>query len=189
MLAVWISDPLISSSQGCPCCLHYLGFTIRQLYFQHLFFLSNATSPHIQYDHMHQMKSCAVYFGVGSKGRKGGRDTKCHVQSFALSTSANSTSENDRGSVRLQIISINVLKKWLCRVGRKYILTGNEEKGTRDKINKSWSLGAVGWYWTSVQGCGHRAVPSHRMMTNWREFRRRQQKWLMSWMDWFMRKG
>ena len=138
MLAVWISDPLISSSQGCPCCLHYLGFTIRQLYFQHLFpTLMLPLSSHSVWPYA--LNRVVLFILVGSGGRKGGRQGSkvCHVQSFSLSTSANPTSENDRESGRLQIISINVLKKWLCRVRRIYILTGTEAKGKRDKTNKS----------------------------------------------------
>lgn len=141
MLAVWISDPLISSSQGCPCCLHSLGFTIRQLYFQRLFStLILPLSSHSVWLYAPNEELCCLFLGWGAgEGRVGGREASkvCHVQSFSLSTSANSTSENDRGSRRLQIISINVLKKWLCRVGRRYIPTGSEAKGKRDKINKS----------------------------------------------------
>lgn len=135
MLAVWISDPLISSSQGCPCCLRSLGFTIRQLYFQPLFFHSNATSSLTFNTTVRTARGAVLFILELGRGREG-REV-CHVQSVSVSTCADATPENGGRSGSLQITSINVLKEWLCRVGWRSVLTGNEAEGEMLRTSSS----------------------------------------------------
>lgn len=139
MLAVWISDPLISSSQGCPCCLHYSGFTIRQLYFQHPF--STLMLPLSSHSVQLFAPKCTVVLVIlewrAWEGKEGSGELKCDLfSSLPFQSMLPQNQRNDRGSGRQQII--NVLKKWLCGVGRLYVLTGNEAKRKRDKIIKSY---------------------------------------------------